>query len=155
MNFFLLVANKKERSGGFTLLIASLMASLVLSIGIAIYNISLKEVILSSAGRESQFAFYAADGGTECALYWDLKNGIKSAFATTTLSDISCNEQTFSDVGGATGRSVFTVNFPPEPYCAIVTVLKQATSTVIESRGYNTCETGDPRRVERALRVQF
>ncbi len=147
--------SKKENSRGFTLLIASLMASLVLSIGVAIYNISLKEVVLSSAGRESQFAFYAADGGTECALYWDLKNGLRSAFATTTLSNINCNNQAIANVGGPTGRSVFTVNFPPEPYCAIVTVLKQATSTIIESRGYNTCVAGDARRVERALRVQF
>ena len=43
---------------------------------ISIYNITLKELILSSYGRNSQFAFYAADTGLECALYWNIKRCI-------------------------------------------------------------------------------
>jgi hypothetical protein len=45
---------------------------MVLAVGASIINIALKQVILSGAGRESQFAFYAANTGLECALYWDL-----------------------------------------------------------------------------------
>lgn len=65
------INNKK----GFTLLFAVLVSIMVLAVGASIINISLKQLILSGAGRESQFAFYAANTGMECALYWDL-NGV-------------------------------------------------------------------------------
>lgn len=57
---------------GFTLLFAVLVSVLVLAVGASIINIALKQTILSGAGRESQYAFYAANSGLECALYWDL-----------------------------------------------------------------------------------
>ncbi|MCI0619669.1 LamG domain-containing protein [Candidatus Wolfebacteria bacterium] len=62
------------REDGFALLFAVLTASLVLSIGLTIFNITLKEFILSSQIRDSQFAFYSADTGLECTLYWDLEH---------------------------------------------------------------------------------
>jgi hypothetical protein len=65
----------KENKRGFTLLFAILVSVMVLAVGASIINISLKQVILSGSGRESQFAFYAANTGMECALFWDL-NGI-------------------------------------------------------------------------------
>ncbi|HXK40184.1 MAG TPA: LamG domain-containing protein [Candidatus Paceibacterota bacterium] len=64
---------------GFTLFYAVLTASLLLAIGIAIFNITYKELILSSGARESSNAFYAADTGLECALYWDLRHAGLSA----------------------------------------------------------------------------
>ncbi len=41
--------------------------------------------------------------------------------------------------------------------CADVTVVKQngGAITTIESRGHNTCDLNDPRRVERAIRVRY
>lgn len=66
---------KIKNDKGFTLLFAVLVSIMVLAVGTSIINISLKQVILSSSGRESQFAFYAANTGMECALYWDL-NGV-------------------------------------------------------------------------------
>jgi hypothetical protein len=62
----------QENNKGFTLLFAVLVSVLVLAVGASIINIALKQTILSGAGRESQFAFYAANSGLECALYWDL-----------------------------------------------------------------------------------
>lgn len=61
---------------GFTLLFAILVSVLVLAVGASIISIALKQVILSGAGRESQFAFYAANTGLECALYWDLNGSV-------------------------------------------------------------------------------
>ncbi len=61
--------NKK----GFTILYAMLVSSLLLSIGLGIYGILIKDLILSSAASNSQIAIFAADSGLECALYWDLK----------------------------------------------------------------------------------
>lgn len=64
--------SKLSTNKGFTLLFAVLVSVLVLAVGASIISIALKQVVLSGAGRESQFAFYAANTGLECALYWDL-----------------------------------------------------------------------------------
>src|SRR5580692_686203 len=56
---------------GFALLIAALVASVVLLLASAIYDIAQKQVTLASISEQSQYAFYAADTGAECALYWD------------------------------------------------------------------------------------
>ncbi len=66
----------KESKRGFTLLFAILVSVMVLAVGASIINITLKQVILSGSGRESQFAFYAANTGMECALFWDLNGTI-------------------------------------------------------------------------------
>src|SRR5229473_174899 len=63
----------KTNQKGFTLLLAALISSIVLSLGAAIFSIAQKELALSSVGRNSQFAFYAADTAAECALYWDVR----------------------------------------------------------------------------------
>jgi len=140
-----------KHKGGFTLLMASLVASLLLSLGISIFNIAIKELMLSSYGRDSHFAFYAADSGSECALYWDVKG---KAFSTTTTSSIECNRQIIENMGGGS-ISTFTLNFLPDTYCAEVTVEKDGENTIIESRGYNTCDENSRRRVERGIRVRY
>ena len=163
-------ASFHNRKNGFTLLLAVLISTLLLSIGLAILDLAIKELNLSSAGRESQFALYAADTGTECALYWDLQ---QRAFATTTPRAIFCagnqvvdpNTGSPTTVGGpgsitspTGGQSVFGINLAPQPYCAIVTLTKTFLPqqiTTLESRGYNTCDTGNKRRVERGIRVSY
>ncbi|HEY4512484.1 MAG TPA: pilus assembly PilX N-terminal domain-containing protein [Candidatus Paceibacterota bacterium] len=60
-----------QASAGFTLLFASLIGALVIAVGLAILNITLKQLTLASAGKQSQRAFYSADSGIECALYLD------------------------------------------------------------------------------------
>lgn len=54
------------------ILFSMLISSLILLISAGIFNITQKEVILSSYARESQRAFYAADSALECALYADI-----------------------------------------------------------------------------------
>ena len=150
---------------GFTLLFAALTGSLLLAVGIAIFNITIKEVLLASTVRESGVAIYTADTGTECALYWDYKyGGSGSAFATSSASvhpsSISCNGQTIVLTVVATAQAAtttFTLLMPPQPYCAVVSVAKSGTpsNTSIISRGYNNCTPGDPRRTERAFQVNY
>lgn len=75
-----------------------LVGSLSLAIGLVIFDITLRELDLSSTTTQSQYAIYAADAGAECVLYWDSKYGplsSGSAFATSTASappssDIDC-----------------------------------------------------------------
>ncbi len=62
-----------KQPGGFTIFFAMLVASLTMAIGVAIYDIAVREPRLSSIATQSQYSSYAADSGGECALYWDSK----------------------------------------------------------------------------------
>lgn len=158
---------------GFTLILAALVASLLTSLGLAMFSIAKKEVILSSLGRDSQLAFYAADTGAECALFWDYRH---NAFATTSVFSRpgvipKCAGQVLQDfptpyeigipdsVNGLGGNDTSTFWFEPEGRCVYVTVVKRPTypNTVVESLGYNTpCnDPSHPRRLERAVRSTF
>ncbi len=52
---------------------AVLVGSLALAIGMAVFDLTLRELELSQTTTQSHLALYAADAGAECALYWDLK----------------------------------------------------------------------------------
>jgi hypothetical protein len=151
--WFLINCKKKELVGGFTLLLAVLITSIILGISVGFSVFVLRELSISAVGRESQRAFFASDSGIECVLYWDLRQ-FPSAFSTTTTSSINCAGSGYT-VGGPSGISNFTLNFD-NGSCAVVEVDKTAyPTTVITSHGRNTCNTGDPNRVERALEVTY
>lgn len=107
----------KKSKRGFTIFFASLVASLSLAIGLAIYDLLIRELALSDTATESQFAIFAADAGLECALYWDFKcpdstAGCSegSAFATSSRSSpptqgIMCN-----------GLDIARYGTPPSPF---------------------------------------
>ena len=159
-----ILVRKNQR--GFTLLLATLVASTVLAIGSAIYTLAAKEVRLSSLGRDSQFAFYAADTGAECALFWDVRY---SYFATTSPAtvippDPRCDTQEIN----ATGRTGFypqtmIFRFEPGGRCVDVTVAKtqdsttQAIKTIIHADGYNNPCTGlnDPNTLQRSVEIHY
>src|ERR1700722_8604882 len=130
-------------SRGFTLLFAAIIASVVLSLGAAIFDISIKQVELSSASRESQYAFYAADTAANCALYWDERTDIHpNTFATSSsdtnsASSLTCDGQSASlSVTGKTSTTGITqFTFAPNGYCAQVTVTK---TQVLGSGGITT-----------------
>lgn len=145
--------NKKFYKKGITLLIAVLTAGVLLSISLAIFNIAIKELVISSTGRESQVAFYAADSGVECALYWDGQG----EFGETGQAKIDCAGDDDIRSTGAPIH-VFTFDIPDSPACVEVTVDKSGTtgfSTIIESRGHNSCDANNPRRTERGIRLRY
>jgi hypothetical protein len=157
---------------GFTLLLAALIASIVLSLGAAIFAIAQKELALSSIGRNSQFAFYAADTAAECALYWD----VRGSFATSSDShnpaaSVACAQTnstvTFVAVSQA-ATSTFTLslafNDPTKPYCANVSVAKSRSAltngivTVVRADGFSTgCTTisTDPQALQRSVELHY
>jgi len=163
-------ASSTRRSGtkrAFTLLLAVLVSSILLALGLSIFNIASKQVILSSVGRDSQYAFFAADTGIECALYWDFQ---QTAFNQgSAIADITCGSGTVPP-GNGTARltkttvgNVITTTFSfslgpnlTDP-CANVSIQKNIVSqkTVLESYGYNNCVTSNPRRTERAIRALY
>lgn len=158
-------ALKQNKERGVALYVAITITGALVLISFAVVNLAIKQITISSSSRDSQAAFYAADSGTECALYWDVKGvGGHSAFSTSTTSQISCGDISSNPgndnitVGGV-ATSTFTLTFQPEPYCAIVSVGKSYSGgiphTHIESRGYNSCDSTNLRRVERAIEVDY
>ena len=151
---------KTER--GFTLLMAALVGSLVLSLGLSIVAIARKSVTLSSIGRDSQFAFYAADTGAECALYWDIRHGL---FATTTppITGTCDGENLVLDTPASSPfTEPYTISFQYEPngYCTEVTVTKSADHprTEIHADGYSvTCTeiSGSSRALQRSVELRY
>lgn len=157
---------------GFTIFFAMLVGGLALSVGVAIYDLTVRELDLSSTATQSQFAIYAADTGAECALYWDFKCTLDdcvagSAFATSTqstipVSGVVCNEQDIATAWSvedsiSNATTTFTINFSPQPYCATVEVGKSGTPsiTTIISHGFNRCQGGVDVRLERVLQVTY
>lgn len=148
--------NIRRSNSGFTLFIALIVSSLLLAIGFSLSTIILKQLIFANSGKESQLAFYAADSGAECALYWDRKNvdgltDFNGAFtASSTFDDIFCGTggpvtpQTaqvgsfvrFIDLPNQQATTTFYVDYsdndplnPNHKACAKVTVFKWVDSS--------------------------
>lgn len=167
-----------EKQRGVTLFIAVTIMAVLLFISFVVVNIAVKSTQFAGVARESQLAFSAADSGAECALFWDTRDDspfdIPPGFVPT---DLLCNGETItSELGGS--NDVSTI--PPQPHClggecaednddtsifqlnfqngtcAIIEVERiSGNSTEIRSRGYNTCDTSNPRRVERGVEISY
>ncbi len=164
----------------FTLLISILVGGIMLSIGFSLVSLSVKQVQLSSAGRESQFGFYAADSGIECALFWDNParntNGT-SLFASTSLAEtnIKCGaylpspalppflNRSVNPMTASLTDDILTTTFEfrqrlTEPSsCTKVIVVKNdgTNQTTITSEGYNTCDPNSITRLQRAIKIEY
>ena len=152
---------------GFAMLFSVLISSLLVVIGLSIFNITLKELTISTSARESQIAFYAANSGMECALYWDLK---ENAFAKSTddyarvasmTPQPTCNGFDINNSPYKSGQKIITSTSDIQVTdssgsCFDITITKEEKSgvmeTTIESQGKNICGTTG-RRVERGLRA--
>lgn len=149
---------------GFTLLIALIFSSVVLVVGLALADIAYKQVVLSSAARNSQVAFYRADSALECALYYDQQfaafNTLASLSITCESQSISVQKSSLSD-GGV--LSTFTVPCAGGGQSGSVSIYKQNSQTCSASgaknclyaSGYNNCSISDPNRFERAIKAIY
>lgn len=143
---------------GFTLLIAVILTSVLLAIGLALLDVAYKQVVLASTVKQSETAFYSADAALECALYWDQKRGAFSY--STPLASINCGSRAIavtSSVNGSTRTSSFTMTCPDGTgtRATVVAYKTSAGATGLYASGYSSCITSDPRRVERGLKVTF
>jgi hypothetical protein len=87
--------NKLHEKKGFALLLALIISTVVLAIGLSILEISINQINLSSTARESEFAFQAAHAGIDCAWYWRYEEA-----ADYTASNFSTAIPTISCFGG-------------------------------------------------------
>ncbi len=151
----------KTTPRGFTLIIAVIVSSVVLSVGLTLLDITYKQITLASSATQSQYAFYNADTTLECVLYWDQQFG---AFDFTTPLDaenITCNSipvTNYSSYIPTAGnrRTEFSVPCATGGSLGYVTIDKTTTNqTIILANGFNNCDVGDPRRIERGLKAEY
>ena len=135
-----------SNKNGFTLLFAVLFVSATLALSLGLSNLIIGQIQLSGSGRDSQFAFYAADSGAECATYWDRFN---NSFSTSSASNIVCAGQSRS-VGGAPTSS-FNLDFTNGSCVSVGVDKSNPAETIITSIGHSPC---NGRRVERGLEVR-
>ncbi|MCX6755960.1 MAG: hypothetical protein NTX85_01295 [Candidatus Nomurabacteria bacterium] len=131
------------------------------SIGLS--NSVTKELILASVAKDSQQAFYQADIGTECGLYLQF---VKSEFLTPG------SEGVFTCGLNSEGESVVLNIEEKDPVNKIYDITPRnvpsgpcfnihmdgtnpSPDTLIESSGYNQCDSSVPNRVERVLDVYY
>lgn len=174
-----LFPHRTPRQRGFTLLLAALIASIVLVLSSSIFSIAQKQVRLSSIGRDSQFAFYAADTAAECALYYDIRFHAFGTNVAATAASIVCDKAADgSDLTVAStyvqGTGAATSTFQMDLFsrdiaadapssainCAQVTIAKNATApfTVIHADGYSTsCATiaTSPNALQRSVQLSY
>lgn len=110
--------NKKNRKG-FVILIAIVVSSLLVSLGMFIGNVAHKELILSVSGQSSQAAFFIADSVIECALRHDIRGtGFKESSTDGKLAvdlDMECNNILFAPISitesATSATSVYYISF--------------------------------------------
>ncbi len=139
---------------GVTFLLAVIISSLALSLGLGMSFVFIEELKLSVTGKDSFTAFFAADSGAECALYWDLE---QNGFPTSTAPvSITCNGQTFS--GGGDGVFVTDFNLALDSLCAKIKVNKSNPGlTIITSLGQNVAcsASASPFNVQRGIEIRY
>ena len=67
MKTFLQFSKLNKDQTGFALLMTLIVVTVVVSIGLSILGLSIKQAQLSSNAKESEVAFHAANAGSECA----------------------------------------------------------------------------------------
>ena len=149
------------KNNGFVVLYTMILASIILAIAMGILRIALKEANFSVSARAGNEAFFAADTGAECALFYDKSDSALNVFSGT-LDQMKCAGQNIlvSSIGSSAGSGSwsFEVHNLGESgkACADVTLTRDATSntTTIISIGYNNCYTNSGVAV-RELKVTY
>ncbi len=76
---------------GFALLLALIISSVVLAIGVSILHVSVNQINLSATARESEFAFQAAHAGVDCLMYWRNEKSLEFIDVLGTLNNPATN----------------------------------------------------------------
>ena len=133
------IKNKK----GFVLLFAVTLASVLLSIALGISQVVIKESAFSTSAKSTNNAFFAADTGSECALFYDnTYDSTQNAFGGS-LATISCAGVSITPTQSPANVWKFVVSGLGGlgQGCAKVTVDKATPipplTTIVTSLGYN------------------
>jgi len=162
-----MIIKEIKKNRGFVLLFAVVISSIVLAITLGVLNIALKELNFTTSAKDTNDAFFAADTGVECALYWD--NGLNTAQQfPSSPSTMACAGIPIDVMSDGVGGGLFYVLGlgGSENSCATVTITKYPLATPVPytsivSKGYNIAYTSGgictpiQKSVERQLEVTY
>jgi Tfp pilus assembly protein PilX len=158
-----MILKKIKNNKGFVLLFTVTLAAIFLSIALGIGQIALKENNFSTSAVDTNNAFFAADTGLECALFYDDPNETRSGTVFTHPSNPSfkCNNvNIFASESTSVWTFIVSGLGSTGQACSIVKVDK-ATSpplTIVTADGYNlggsSC-TKPPNAVDRELTTTY
>ena len=160
------IFNQIKNNRGFVILFAVTLASILLTISLGVSNIALREIKFSTSAKDTNDAFFAADTGTECALFNDKPPTRFPVAGPATPLTCASATPTYS-AGSNTGLYSFSVTSLGSGgnSCAKVTVFKDGATdppyiiTTVVSKGYNigdaSCASSNPDRIEREIRVSY
>lgn len=120
--------SKTNTENGFALLLALIISSVVLAIGVSLLNISVNQINLSTTARESEFAFQASHAGIDCMSYWRSEKASAYTSSTTATANPSVN------------------CFTKAPQTTSKTVLSQVAGQSVSYKYTNVFEWGSPLR---------
>jgi Tfp pilus assembly protein PilX len=148
------------RPRGFTLILAMIFTTVVLSVGLALADVAYKQVILASNARQSEYAFYAADAALECALYQDQKLNTFSYTSEPLSGSFTCESQTVNytatSASGGSRTTTFSIPCAGGGAQANLVIKKNSNSTAtLDAGGFNNCNASDPNRVERGVKASY
>ena len=131
MNIFSI---KKHEDKGFALLLAIIISSVVLAIGVSLLHLSVSQINLASNARESEIAFQAAHAGTDCLWYWRYEPTKVTGFTKAAASDvapaltcfqnagINIQHTQVAQTGGIADEFDYTFNWGSGDRCSIVSM---------------------------------
>ncbi|MDQ3244759.1 MAG: hypothetical protein M3P22_00195 [bacterium] len=159
-----------KQNKGFALLFVIVISSIILSVALGLADVSYKEILFSTSNRVSNDAFYAADTGVECALYWDLGSstsffGVDPQVSGVTTRCTNIIIDIFTTIPGMPNSWIFYLYGLGSSGNACVKVevtknISPTNQTKIVASGYNigdapTCTSTNTNRVERQLEVTY
>jgi hypothetical protein len=155
----------KNNKKGFVILFAVTLAAILLAVAVGIANIAQNEVRFGTLAKNTDDAFFSADTGAECALFYDKSTGSSFPIAGP-AAPIGCTPTTPTFSGTAnTGTYDFIMTGlgPTSSGCAKVNVSKNNTGsaviTTVTAKGYNvgdaSCNSTNPIRVERSISLTY
>lgn len=151
-----------QKNKGFAMLFTVLIISVILSIALGIADLTFKQTILSNLAKNSQLAFYQADSGVECGMYYDVTQGQLPRGTTVAKApqQITCGNNTATLVTDQSHTDYFlyqediTGNAPCFSIAFDKTMANGSTKYKVSARGFSTC-LSTPQQVERGLNVSY
>lgn len=98
----------KHSKSGFALLISMIVVGVVVSVGLSILELTIKQLALATNSKDSEKALHAANAGLECSQYWRNKEFQK--FETGNSVSATCFGAANTKTSGATAISGVTAD---------------------------------------------
>jgi len=154
--------HKKNLNTGYAILFAVVMVSIISLLAIGLSGSSYKQLVLSLLAKDSQSAFFQADTASECALYADNVKNMTSTYGSWSCGMDASNRNTFNIGPGQNASDyeiISTKSGVSSLPCYEMSIMKDTNTspveTTITARGYNSCNFGSPKTVQREIEVKY